>query len=693
MLSIKKPKKLLKFSPSLPFLKKKKVQSQQPITKTKKRFVPIKRQLITICILFAIVPLLIINTLSSSIAKSTLRETSQHLTEQMLHQASLNITSFTSQVEKNLTQFIVVDLLQSNLLAQYFSTDTLTMVKAVSNIQKQMIYLQSLDNTISNVAIICSDNKMLGKIPSLTTEDLALARELQVGNRCTWKKGLGTNEKALFLIRDIQYAGSTTGNTCTFVAEINQSIITSILDSIELLDNANLTLLDTEKNLIYNSNPETTAFPDDLWSTISTTAELTSIEQDNLLTTFTTLDNSWKLVSEVPVVSLTQRLNLASRLIWFLVLVLGLLAILVGSQVANSFSKPIINLMQLMKKAEEGDLTVHMLPKGNNEVTQLCNSFNYMITNIRTLLEQTQVVIAQTLENSQLLTNSTRHSVDTFSQLATSVEDIAKGTAVQAEDAHLGSLAMSNLALSIQRLLEKSHQIYEKNQGAKVLIQKATQSMSALNTSTTSSTQIASSIGTSIMELSQLNKGIESMMQLVDGISEQTNLLALNASIEAARAGDAGRGFAVVAQQVRNLSEQSKESTVKVRQTLNEIGQKNTSTTKLIDRSNTIFSDQVVAVEEVSSSFTSIIDTLKVMETELNEINNQLEDMEQLKEATLLKIANIASITQESAASTEEVSALSEEQKHVIEQLLALSHNLTTSMTSLNESIQTFKLK
>ena len=45
----------------------------------------------------------------------------------------------------------------------------------------------------------------------------------------------------------------------------------------------------------------------------------------------------------------------------------------------------------------------------------------------------------------------------------------------------------------------------------------------------------------------------------ISSIAGQTNLLSLNASIEAARAGEQGRGFAVVAEEIRNLSDSTKD--------------------------------------------------------------------------------------------------------------------------------------
>lgn len=78
-------------------------------------------------------------------------------------------------------------------------------------------------------------------------------------------------------------------------------------------------------------------------------------------------------------------------------------------------------------------------------------------------------------------------------------------------------------------------------------------------------------IGESITRLSEHSQVVGEIVSTVTDLAAQSNLLAVNASIEAAKAGEMGKGFAVVAQEIRNLADQSKESTRQVRAILAEV--------------------------------------------------------------------------------------------------------------------------
>mgnify|MGYP002510277829 CR=1 FL=1 len=99
------------------------------------------------------------------------------------------------------------------------------------------------------------------------------------------------------------------------------------------------------------------------------------------------------------------------------------------------------------------------------------------------------------------------------------------------------------------------------------------------------SSQEMTQVSTRMEELGEMNRNIteameainvsvakyNEMTQNVEKIAGKINLLSLNAAIEAARAGEAGRGFAVVASNIRELSDNSKESVSNARESDGEV--------------------------------------------------------------------------------------------------------------------------
>lgn len=82
-----------------------------------------------------------------------------------------------------------------------------------------------------------------------------------------------------------------------------------------------------------------------------------------------------------------------------------------------------------------------------------------------------------------------------------------------------------------------------------------------------------------IMLLHEKSDEINQIVQVITDVADRTNLLALNAAIEAAHAGEAGKGFAVVAEEVRTLSENTKDAASTIAATIESFGR---ATTQMI---------------------------------------------------------------------------------------------------------------
>ncbi len=109
-----------------------------------------------------------------------------------------------------------------------------------------------------------------------------------------------------------------------------------------------------------------------------------------------------------------------------------------------------------------------------------------------------------------------------------------------------------------------------------------------------------------VTEIYRLSEEINEVLAFIKQIADETKMLGLNAAIEAARAGEAGRGFGVVAEEIRKLSDESKETVVKIHGLTDRIKETITETTKNSELTLRSSEEQAAATEEITASVEEI---------------------------------------------------------------------------------------
>lgn len=158
--------------------------------------------------------------------------------------------------------------------------------------------------------------------------------------------------------------------------------------------------------------------------------------------------------------------------------------------------------------------------------------------------------------------------------------------------------------------------------------------------------ELASKTASSMDEINEKVKAINSAITVIDQIAFQTNILSLNAAVEAATAGEAGKGFAVVAQEVRNLANRSAEAAKEIKNLVEEANIK-TNDGKLIS------SDMIEGYKELNKN---ISETIHIIEDVSAASKEQMLGIEQINQAVNM----LDRVTQENAFESNQIKEISQ---------------------------------
>ncbi|AEB76991.1 methyl-accepting chemotaxis protein [Clostridium botulinum] len=138
----------------------------------------------------------------------------------------------------------------------------------------------------------------------------------------------------------------------------------------------------------------------------------------------------------------------------------------------------------------------------------------------------------------------------------------------------------------------------------------------------------------SMDDLDSIIKNMGNIVAGIDKTASDTNLLALNASIEAARAGENGKGFAVVANEIKKLSENTKEQLKFIEEFMKRIeagykksndGVKNTLNS--IDEINDCTKQMSLSFKESREAIKEVTGEIETMSSNMEELTSVSEEI------------------------------------------------------------------
>ena len=252
--------------------------------------------------------------------------------------------------------------------------------------------------------------------------------------------------------------------------------------------------------------------------------------------------------------------NLFTQIVTLLTItgIIGLiLSVVLGATISQSIIRPLGIGVKMMRDLSNGQLGTRLKMHRMDEIGVLSDAMDDFAETLMKITAQIQQSSASTTAaTAEILAAVNQHTASANEQSASINQTVSTVDEVRA---------------AAEQTAQKANSVAHEAQVTVTVSESGSQSVEAIISGMAEIREKVQAIAQDILALSEQTQQIGEITSTVDDIANQSNMLALNAAIEASKAGEQGKGFAVVAGEVRNLADQSKQATMKVRSILNDI--------------------------------------------------------------------------------------------------------------------------
>ncbi|MGD9211978.1 MAG: methyl-accepting chemotaxis protein [Desulfobacteraceae bacterium] len=294
----------------------------------------------------------------------------------------------------------------------------------------------------------------------------------------------------------------------------------------------------------------------------------------------------------------------------------------ISNLIVNPINQAVANLKDIAQG--EGDLTMRLKVKSNDEVGELAKWFN-------TFIDKLQNIMRRIKENTEEVDTASGELTEVAVQLTTSADNTAARANNVATAAEQMSTNLNNVAASMEQSSTNTTMVSAAAEEMSATINEIAQNAERARNISNEAVGQSQSTSEKMDSLGKAAQAIGKITETITEISEQTNLLALNATIEAARAGEAGKGFAVVANEIKELAKQTANATQDIKRQIEEVQSTTTITvddinkiSSVIGNINDIVGTIATAVEEQSVTTKEIANNIGQASQGLQEVNTNI---------------------------------------------------------------------
>lgn len=227
--------------------------------------------------------------------------------------------------------------------------------------------------------------------------------------------------------------------------------------------------------------------------------------------------------------------------------------------------------------AAKGDLTKKIHYEAGEDMAELNEAFNTVLSSLNDLVHQVKTQTANVLSTTDNVLSLSEDSKQSASLQMTEIDE-TYSYVTQSEKWLEKEIEVENQVIAeIQQAFSSIEQIGNQLNWIQKEISDISSFVHNVGELNEDVHQKMTLFNENISKITNYANESGQMIDIITDVSEQINLLSLNASIEAARAGESGRGFTIVANEIKKLALKSKSSTEDIRKMIQQTTQETTA--------------------------------------------------------------------------------------------------------------------